>query len=273
MEYALRPTRPTDLPSDPRALCPAAWGELLPAGPAAALYFGAEFCEDRLPDVAEAEAYCALARGAVLEATLLTPVVTSRGLAGVNTLLASLRRRGWRPAVVFNDWGVLGLLEEQYATLPRRAGRLLNRSLRDPRAFPEASVPSHDPIRARRLRRLLSGHGAVALETDADLDGGYLGDGDEGLQRALHLPFSFSTTGRNCPAKASLFPEDQGFTKFLDAPCSAPCRCGPVMTPRDDTPEPLWRAGNTLFCEIPWVMAESWLTRADRVVLHPEPSP
>jgi hypothetical protein len=175
--------------------------------------------------------------------------------------------------VVFNDWGVLGLLRQAHPRLPRRAGRLLNRALRDPRAFPGASAPRHDPTRARRLRGLLAGFGVSALETDADLDGGYLGDGGDGLQRTLHLPFSFATTGRNCPAKAGLLPEGLGFTKSLDAPCAAPCRAGPAAAERDDTPAPLWRAGNTLFSEVPPAIAASWLSRAERVVLHREPAP
>ena len=76
---------------------------------------------------------------------------------------------------------------------------------------------THDATRYARLRRLFSAMGVAAIESDADLDGGYLGDGPdgegEGLPRALHVPFTFAASGRNCPLKAGLYPEGHGFTK------------------------------------------------------------
>jgi hypothetical protein len=144
-----------------------------------ALYFGTEFCEDRLPDAAEAEAFCALARDRGWEPVLLTPLVTPDGLRTVDRLLTGLAAEGRKPAVVCNDWGVLGLLRDRHPLLPRRAGRLMNRSLRDPRAYcaAPAGAATHDASRYERLRRFLSGQGVAAIETDVDLDGGFLGDG------------------------------------------------------------------------------------------------
>jgi hypothetical protein len=276
MEYGLRLTGTGSTPADPRDACPLPWRELLPAGPAVALYFGSEFCEERLPDLDEAQGFCATARDRGWEPTLLTPLVTPGGLAIVHRLLSGLAANGWQPAVVFNDWGVLGLLREQHCSLPRRAGRLMNRSLRDPRAYRDAPAgfATHDGSRYVRLRRFLAGAGVSAVETDADLDGGYLGDGisDDagGLARALHLPFTFAASGRNCPLKALLYPEGNGFSKTLADPCTAPCRSGPVPVRREDASMPHWRGGNTLFYEIPREVARTWLAHTDRVVLHQE---
>lgn len=274
MEYGLRLTRP-DAPADPRGACPAPWRELLPEGHVVALYFGTEFCEDRLPDFDEADAFCAAARERGWEPTLLTPLVTPAGLQLVRRLLSGLDAKGHQPAVVFNDWGVLGLLRELHPALPRRAGRLINRSLRDPRAYRAApgGCASHDGSRFGRLRRFLADAGVAAVETDVDLDGGFLGDGSDGIARALHLPFTFAASGRNCPLKALLFPEAGGFSKSLAAPCSAPCRSGPLPVQRDDTTLPHWRGGNTLFYEIPQEAARGWLEHADRIVLHEEAAP
>lgn len=278
MEYGLRLSRLASLdtlPADPRQACPEPWRDLLPEGPAVALYFGSEFCEDRLPDLAEAQAVCEAARERGWEPTLLTPLATPAALQCVQALLESLAAQDWRPAVVFNDWGVLGLLRERHPALPRRAGRLMNRSLRDPRAYRDAPAgrATHDGARFARLRRFLAAAGVAALETDADLEGGFLGDGDDGLQRTLHLPYTFAASGRNCPLKALLYREGQGFSKAIADTCTAPCRSGALPAPRADTALPQWRAGNTLFYEVPPPASRGWIAHAERIVLHEEALP
>lgn len=274
MEYALRLEAPERLPADPREGVSAPLAGLLPEGRLVALYFGSEFCPERLPAVAEGADFCAAAAARGLEATLLTPPVTAAGLARVAELLAGLKALGHRVAVVFNDWGVLGLLEQRFSALPRRAGRLLNRTLRDPRALPAQGSGAAAPPepRGRRLRAFLVHRGVSALETDPDLEGGYLGGAGEGLQRALHLPFAFVTSGRNCLLKRPGNPEETGLTAELGQPCRAPCRGGPLPVIRPDTAVPLWRAGNTLFYRVPEALATVHLAEADRVVLHRRPA-
>ncbi len=279
MEYGLRLADSFAPPRDPRDACPRPWRELLPDGPAVALYFGSEFCEDRLPDLQEAEAICTTARDCGWEPTLLTPLVTTMGLGLVDRLLAGLAANRRAPAVVFNDWGVFGLLHQRYPSLPKRAGRLMNRSLRDPRAYRDApsGCAAHNGSRFERLHRFFIDSGVSAVETDVDLDGGFLGAGRDdsgaGLSRALHLPFTFAASGRNCPMKALLYPEGNGFSKALADPCPAPCRTGPVPVQRGDSLLPHWRGGNTLFYEIPQQVAQTWLAHADRIVLHQEATP
>jgi hypothetical protein len=276
MEYGLRLLSPKAPGGDPRALCPSAPAGTLPAGPVAALYFGTEFCEERLPDAAEAEAFCALAAERGWASTLLTPVVTSRGLDRVDRLLGRLAARGARPEVVFNDLGVLRLLRERHPWLLARAGRLLNRGLRDPRALDGSARAEYlrepDPARGARLRRLLASLGATAIETDADLDGGHLGGGSAGLQRALHLPYVLAASGRNCLVKAAAFP-GRGVGELLAEACPRPCREGATLAERPDCAIPIWRAGNTLLYEVPWDLARARLAEADRIVLHEAPSP
>ena len=275
VEYGLRLTRGNALPADPRAACPEPWRGLLPPGPAVALYFGSEFCEDRLPTLAEALTSCDLADAHALEPTLLTPLATPEALQRVQQLLHALRTEGRRPAVVFNDWGVLGLLRERCPDLPRRAGRLMNRSLRDPRAYRDApdGRATHQGARFARMRRFLVDAGVAAIESDADLDGGFLGDGEEALQRTLHLPYTFAASGRNCPLKALLYRDGSGFSKAIAERCTAPCRSGPLPAPRADTPVAQWRAGNTLFFEVPPAAMSGFLAHADRIVLHEEAAP
>ncbi len=279
-EYGLRLASPADPLTDPQALVPPAWRDLMPEGPKAALYFGAEFCEDRLPDADEAGAFCARARDEGLAATLLTPLVSPAGLARTAALLDALGAGGWRPDVVFNDWGVLELLLDRHPSWPRRAGRLLNRSLRDPRAYRDApqGPATHDASRYARVRAQLRALGVAALESDADLEGGFLGDGpqaggEDALARALHVPFTYAASGRGCPLKAALYPDGGGFAKAFAAPCPAPCRGRPQAAPRADSALPHWRAGNTVFYELPVEAARDWLPRAERIVVHAHAAP
>jgi hypothetical protein len=274
MEYALRLTSADEPLPDARAACSPPWRALLPNGPTVALYFGSEFCEDRLPDVMQAIAFCDLAWDLGCEATLATPLVTAEGLRTVDGLLAAVAANHRDVSVVFNDWGVLRLLRERHPSLPRRAGRLVNRSLRDPRAYRDAPAGSatHDASRHTRVRAMLAALGVTALETDADLEGGYLGNGPEDdpahLARALHLPFTYAASGRGCPLKAALYPDGGGFAKAFSDRCPAPCQGKALPVSRPDTALPHWRAGNTLLYEVPTEAARSFLPYADRIVLH-----
>lgn len=274
MEYGLRLLRAGKLPADPREVCRAPWRDALPAGSLQALYFGTEFCEDLLPGADEAESFCDLARESGAEAVLMTPIVTPRGLSKVDRLLARLEGRGHALTVSFNDWGVLELLRNAYGRLGRRAGRLINRGIRDPRlageARPQGAVAQD---RGDRLRALLLRLGVSGVETDPDLEGNYLKSEASDLHRTLHLPYAFAVSGRNCLIKAEGMDAEDSFSKGLGKGCPALCRdrCLPVK--RTDTRVPLWRAGNTLFYEVSEVWAEAHLSRCDRIVLHERPSP
>jgi hypothetical protein len=282
MEYALRLVGADEPLFDARDACSPSWRPLLPDGPTVALYFGSEFCEDRLPEAIEAIAFCDVAYERGWEATLATPLVTSEGLRVVDRLLAALAANGRDVAVVFNDWGVLRLLHERHPSLARRAGRLVNRSLRDPRAYGNCGdaprgTATHDASRHARVRGLLARLGVTAVESDADLEGGYLGDGPDDdashLARALHLPFTFAASGRGCPLKAALYPDGEGFAKAFADRCPAPCRGRPIPVSRPDTALPHWRAGNTLLYEVPVDAARSFVPHADRIVLHAMAAP
>jgi hypothetical protein len=275
MEYGLRLSRPGKLPSDPRDICRAQWKDALPPGSLQALYFGTEFCEELLPDADEAESFCKLARESGFEAVLMTPIVTPGGLKRVDRLLAEIGQRGYVPAVSFNDWGVLDLLRNSHPLFERRAGRLINRGLRDPRlARGEAPNPgSLGRNRGDRLRSLLLRFGVAGVETDPDLEGNYLKSEASDLQRTIHLPYAFAVSGRNCLIKAEGMDAEDSFSKGLGKSCPALCRdrCLPVKRP--DTATPLWRAGNTLFYEVSEVSAGAHLSRCDRIVLHERPTP
>jgi hypothetical protein len=275
MEYGLRIATLESAGKSPREFCAAAVWNLCPDAPLKALYFGSEFCQELLPGVREAEAFCAHCAEHDLEAVLLTPLVTHKGLNRLSRLLGGLARRGWAPAVVFNDWGVFELLRTAHPSLATRLGRLMNRGLRDPRLDMQAAGPAGENTqRGAGIRKLAASLGVCAVETDADLEPGYLGSGAEGLERTLHVPFTFASSGRNCLEKAAAAPAGKGiFTEGLTSGCHAPCRgvCRPEQ--RQDTQKRMWRAGNTLFFEAPAEWISRHLALADRVVFHEQAMP
>ncbi len=275
MEYGIRVTDTSELPSDPRTICPVEWREILPPGQIQAIYFGTEFCETLLPDFESAEELCRFSHDSGLDAVMLTPIVTGKGLGQLDHLLDQLTAVGWIPEVVFNDWGVLNLLQQRYPALPRRSGRLINRGLRDPRVFESRpTVESSLTDRGQRIRSMLAKSGVSALETDPDLEGSFLGNGSDGMERVLYFPYVFVASSRNCLIKADGAKTlDDCFTKGLGSNCNRNCQGRWHQVHRDDTSGPLWRAGNTLFYEIPRSFAEKHLLQADRVVLFERPTP
>ncbi len=275
MEYALRIATPDDLRLRPAEMSLPAGLEPAADGPVTSLYFGTEFCQELLPGNDDALAICSYCQGKGLEAVLLTPMVTQKGLERLARLLLTLVDNAFRPVVVFNDWGVFELLREHRPALSLRMGRLLNRGLRDPRLDMQGEHPGpHNPQRGAGLRRLAAAAGVVAVESDADLETGYLGDGSDGLQRALHVPFTFVTTGRMCLEKAAHGNPDRGlFTRGLRSGCSAPCRGKCQREQRPDTPNEIWRAGNTVFVKAPPTLIKRHAALADRIVLHARPMP
>jgi hypothetical protein len=280
MEYGLRIATPESALTSPREWCAAKWGGDAqrydyPDAPLTALYFGSEFCQELLPGIGATEAFCAHCDTRSLEAVLLTPIVTYKGLGRIDRLLGNLTGRGWFPAVVCNDWGVLELLRKSYPCLPLRMGRLMNRGLRDPRlAMQDMGSGGENTARGAGVRKLAAALGVCAVETDADLEPGYLGIGDDGFERTLHVPFTFVASGRNCLEKAAAMPAGRGvFTAGLKSGCKAPCRGVCRRENRPDTQRPLWRAGNSLFFTAPPEWVSRHLALVDRLVLHQRPMP
>ena len=280
MEYGLRIATPESALKSHSDLFAMGWGSdalrgLYPDALLTALYFGSEFCQELLPGSSDTETFCAHCAAQDLEAVLLTPIVTHKGLGRIDRLLGSLTDRGWFPAVVFNDWGVLELIRKSYPCLPLRMGRLMNRGLRDPRIAMRSIGPGgENTARGAGIRKLATSLGVCAVESDADLEPGYLGSGDDGLERALHVPFTFVASGRNCLEKAAFASTSGGaFTRGLKSGCTAPCRGVYRREIRPDTDKQLWRAGNTLFFTAPQEWISRHLALADRLVFHQQPMP
>ncbi len=253
------------------------------------LYFGHEFCEKLLPvadDLAHVADFC---RANDLGLTLVTPPVTSAGLARVEKLLARLEVHDAADEVVVNDYGVLHLLRRRHPRLEPVLGRLMSKQQRDPRlmrlfagqAVPRPvggrlvlDVPLPDEaaamyratsLSAVRAQRVLLALGVRRVELDNPLHGFDYEGGVHGAAASLYVPFGVVATSRRCtadPRRAA-----RPFTDRLTA-CEHECRRTVFELTAEHIAAPLYRRGNTLFFRNEAIPDDDELTcrHVDRVV-------
>ena len=188
--------------------------------------YGNEFCEHLLPspEALRAAAEC----GRPL--TFLTPYVSDWGIARLRELLPVLGAA----EVVFNDWGVLRLLRNEFPHLVPVQGRLLNKSLRDPRVTtvyaetapvaPESSlrVLQQSNLDNTSYLALLARNGVRAVELDNLPQGNDLSFASTGVEVSVYLPFGFISTSRVCMAAGLHYRKTDKFQP--GAPCRHECQ-------------------------------------------------
>ncbi len=166
------------------------------------IYVGDEFCINRLPGLNELEFFCRFAAEQNLKMTLLTPVLTDKGLKRCSPLFEELRKRARGAEVVANDIGVLLHLKRRYPGFCLAAGRLLNKGFKDPRLrheknrqLKELGDCSFDQGEFREKMMSLS---VVRLERDL-LPYGATVPGDVfAPATSVYFPFGYFTAGRVC---------------------------------------------------------------------------
>jgi len=123
--------------------------------------------------------------------------------------------------VVFNDWGVLNLLRREYPRLIPVQGRLMNKSLRDPRITGAYAAAQADGPALVTLRRssldcesyvdLLGRMGVSSFELDNLPQGIDLNFANGSARASVYAPFGFISTSRVCMAAAIHYPKSQKF--------------------------------------------------------------
>jgi hypothetical protein len=193
--------------------------------------FGNEFCEHLIPSSSALSSVLSIARERGLGITLLTPYVSNGGIVELQSLFRLLDHDD-DVEVVFNDWGVLNLLRREFPRLKPVQGRLLNKSLRDPRVTTiYATAPA--PISAMAtLQRsnldcesytgLLSRLGVQTVEMDNLPQGNDLSFAEKGMKINVYLPFGFISTSRICMAAGLHYRKPDKFQP--GAPCRHECR-------------------------------------------------
>jgi hypothetical protein len=191
-------------------------------------YFGNEFCEHLIPSAKALQA--ALDAAQNLSFTLLTPYLTNKGLQALRPLLTVLAPHN--AEVVFNDWGVLNLLRREFPTLIPVQGRLLNKSLRDPRVttmYATAPAPASAITALQRSNldcesytKLLHRFGVHTIEMDNLPQGNDLSFAEHGLRIGAYFPFGFISTSRVCMAAGLHHHKVEKFQP--GAPCRHECQ-------------------------------------------------
>jgi len=97
------------------------------------IYWGAEFCQNRIPTPAQTGKILKLCLRAGKGFTLITPFVTDSALEKLSDTFVLLKKVAPGCEIVVNDWGVLEFLNQRFNGVFRLAlGRLLIRQPRDP---------------------------------------------------------------------------------------------------------------------------------------------
>ncbi len=216
-------------------------------------YLGTEFCENLLPSH-EAVRSLAATR---LPMTLLTPYVSNSGLRDLRELFQLLPSES---EVVFADWGVLQVLRQDFPALVPVQGRLLNKSLRDPRvtglyAIDGANNPTLDAMRGSNLdnasyANLLARFGVTRVEMDQLPQGNSYDLGSADLIAHVYAPFGFISTARSCLAAGLHY---RGADKFQPgALCRHECQTNLLAysytnSPFENRDQQFWLKGNTYF--------------------------
>lgn len=249
--------------------------------------YGNEFCEHLIPQSKQLEDVCNAARGQGLTVTLLTPYVSDSGIDALRPLFESLSDAGEACEVVFNDWGVLNLLRREFPTLTPVQGRLMNKSLRDPRvtgvyAASDAPAPALVSLRRSNLdcasyTQLLSELGVGSVELDNLPQGVDLSFGETGIKASAYVPFGFISTSRICMAAGIHYDKRDKFQP--GAPCHHECQThlleyAYTNTPFDNRDQKFYLKGNTYFYHHTESMLRSLFEQAragliDRMVFQP----
>jgi hypothetical protein len=189
--------------------------------------YGTEFCENLIPSRDSLRAVAASGR----PLTFLTPYAGDEGIAHIRALLPELPTGS---EVVFNDWGVLRLLRREFPHLVPVQGRLLNKSLRDPRVTGVYAETAADQAASalKILQRsnldnpeyldLLARFDVRSVEMDNLPQGTDTSFAARGMRVAVYLPFGFIATSRVCMAAGLHYRKADKFQP--GAPCRHECQ-------------------------------------------------
>lgn len=239
------------------------------------IYYGHEFCERLLPTPAELKAALASAGPMGAAFTFVTPYVTERGLGRVRDLLVVFAAHHPDGEVVFNDWGVLRLLNREFATLTPVMGRLMTKMKRGPRLadlVDRFNAATADYFRTCSLdvpiyREFLLQERVARVELDNVLQGIDLCLDGTGLYASIYVPFGYIATTRLCLAAAC---DTHGMEDEVGVlPCKQECRDYTFEVQPHGAASVQLRKGNTVFFENTRLPDNLGRNGIDRVVVEP----
>lgn len=256
--------------------------------------YGTEFCANLVASGAAVRSTYEAARSAGLGFALLTPYAGDRGIDRIREQCAALPADA-AVEFVFNDWGALHMAHREFPALAPVQGRLLNKSLRDPRvtaiigdaalrgAADRVATRSRDALQRANLdnpsyTHFLAQFGVEAVEMDWLPQGTDLSFVDRGVRVSVYAPFGFISTGRVCMAAALNYRKPDKFQP--GAACRQECQSHDVTytytnSPFQNRDQEFRLKGNTYFYEYSDAMlaqlaAAARTGRITRLVVQPE---
>jgi hypothetical protein len=238
------------------------------------LYYGAEFCEIKIPDPKETAAAIVLARQTGADFTLVTPYVTDRGLKALAEVFEILPKEAGLE-VIFNDYGALRLLKMIRPEIPAVLGRLLSNQKRGFGISSRSGDADEGLVREWRhsgadtnvVREYLEAQGVVRIELDNIVQGIASDLSLSPLSASLYYPYGYVTTTRYCP-----WAFDGQTWPNLGGVCSRRCLQGIIEEKAEIFNRDLFLAGNAQFFRNDAVPSEAELAGMgiDRVVFEPD---
>lgn len=218
------------------------------------LYFGNEFCEQLIPSVTELRQVLDFVGEKGLDFTLVSPYATEKTLPGLEKLFREVAQRKPGSEVVFNDYGVLRILNSRYRELEPVMGRLLHKMKRGPRLMTVISklpLTTVEYFRSTNLTvpilvEFLNQHGVKRVELDNLLQGFDFSLSDN-LGGSLYFPYAYVSTTRFCLTANCDVPEKEEIIGIF--PCHRECRHYTFYLRSEVMPVVLVRKGNTIFFE------------------------
>ena len=167
------------------------------------IYYGVELCEKRIPSPRLLKEMLHICDSSGKPLTLMTPLVTDRGIEQLEPLLQMLAEHDEKAEVVVNEYGALMFIREKFPSLQVVMGRVLMRQKKDPRVA---------AIRDEKIRGYFSGsildnpyfckfireQGVERVEVD-NLP--HADPPQTDFSMSIYYPFVLITTSRNCVAE------------------------------------------------------------------------
>jgi len=197
------------------------------------LYVGNPHCARLFPDEAMLQAVIAKARAEGMALTLVTAQLREDGVPGMQALLARLAETlPERTELVFNDWGMLMLLQPHLQAFLPVLGTRLNPRRKDPRMGCKAGAARQMALLAQNAtngadyRAYLCRFGVKRYEFEACGVDFHVPPG----QHSIHLPYYQTNTSMYCPLRALCETGDRGM-QSPDAGCPGYCERNGFLYP------------------------------------------
>ncbi|OGO18335.1 MAG: hypothetical protein A2Z02_02455 [Chloroflexi bacterium RBG_16_48_7] len=240
------------------------------------IYFGNEFCQRLIPAASDIRLAIDFALNNNLSFTFITPFVTNEGLELLKPLIDLVAREKPGSEIVFNDWGILQVLNRQGWDLQPVMGRLLNKMKRGPRLMnlldilPDAAIEYYrgSNISTGLYSKFLKQNRVRRVELDNLLQGINLKLADTEIVASLYLPYAYITVSRFClAASCDVYGDEDRVGIF---PCHRECQKYTFQQENPVMGIPLLRKGNAIYFrndKVPENMREQHI---DRIVFQPE---